>query len=46
VNKLKKIIQSSEIKNYIKDGDTLYITGITLGGYADEAVKEIEKSFF
>jgi len=43
---MKKIIKSSEIKNYIKDGDTLYITGITLGGYADEAVKEIEKSFF
>lgn len=43
---MKGIIQSSEIKNYIKDGDTLYITGITLGGYADEAVQEIEKNFF
>ena len=42
---MKQIIQSSEIKNYVKDGDTLFITGITLGGYADEAVKEIEKSF-
>lgn len=40
-----KIIQSNEIKNYVNDGDTLFITGITLGGYADEAVKEIEKSF-
>lgn len=42
---MKKIIKSSEIHNYVKDGDTLFITGITLGGYADEAVKEIEKSF-
>jgi len=41
-----KVIRSEEIKNYIADEDTLFITGITLGGYADEAVKEIEKSFF
>ena len=43
---MKQIIQSSEIKNYVKDGDTLFITGITLGGYADEAVKESRKAFW
>lgn len=41
-----KLIESNEIEHLVKDGDTLFITGITLGGYADEAVKEIEKSFF
>lgn len=43
---MKKIIKASEISDYIKDGDTLFITGITLGGFAEEAVIEIEKSFF
>lgn len=42
---MKRVIQASQIKNYVKDGATLFITGISLGGYADEAVKEIEKSF-
>ena len=42
---MKKIINSSEICDYIKDGDTLFSTGITLGGFAEEAIIEIEKSF-
>lgn len=42
---MKKIINSSEICNFIKDGDTLFYPGITLGGFAEESVIEIEKSF-
>ena len=40
-----KVISSSEVPKLIKDGDTVLITGITLGGYAEEAILEIEKSF-
>ncbi len=42
---MKKIIQPSEVCQYIKSGDTIYITGLTLGGFAQEAAEEIEKSF-
>lgn len=40
-----KIISSSEVPELIKDGDLVLCTGITLGGYAEEAVLQIEKSF-
>lgn len=40
-----KIIKANELCNYIKDNDTLMITGITLGGFAEEAFVEIGKSF-
>lgn len=42
---MKKLIRSDEICSYIKDGDTIVVTGITLGGFAEEAAIEIEKSF-
>ncbi|HWQ73675.1 MAG TPA: CoA-transferase [Syntrophomonas sp.] len=42
---MKKIIKSDEIHNYIRDGDTVFLTGMTLGGFAEEAIIEIERSF-
>lgn len=40
-----KIIPSSEVPKLIKDGDSVLMTGITLGGFAEESVMELEKSF-
>lgn len=40
-----KIIRSEEVSRLIKDGDTIMYTGITLGGFAEEALVEMEKSF-
>lgn len=42
---MPKIIGSENIMDYIKDGFTIYMTGITLGGFAEEAAIAIEKSF-
>lgn len=42
---MSKIIKSGEIRNYIKSGSTIMVTGITLGGFAEEAAVEIEKCF-
>jgi propionate CoA-transferase len=42
---LMKVIKSSEICSLIKDGDMVFYPGITLGGFAEESVIEIEKSF-
>lgn len=42
---MKKVIQSSDVCKYIQDGDTVVVTGITLGAFAEEAAVEIEKSF-
>jgi propionate CoA-transferase len=42
---MPKIIKSEEISAYIKDGSTIYMTGITLGGFAEEAAISIEKNF-
>ena len=35
---MKRIIQSHEICNIIKDEDVFMITGITLGGFDEEAI--------
>jgi propionate CoA-transferase len=43
---MTKIINSSEVSKLIKDGDTIFTTGITLGGFAEEVIMELEKSFF
>lgn len=40
-----KFIQSSDVPGLIKDGDTVYSTGMMLAGLAEEAFVEIEKSF-
>lgn len=40
-----KVIPSSEVPKLIKDGDSVLMTGITLGGFAEESVMELEKSF-
>lgn len=40
-----KVIKSSDVSKLIKDGDTIMYTGITLGGFAEEALVEMEKSF-
>jgi propionate CoA-transferase len=42
---MAKIVSSEEVVQFIKDGATVYTTGITLGGYAEEVVKAIEKNF-
>lgn len=42
---MKKVITSAEVSSYIKDGATIMMTGITLGGFPEEAFIEIEKSF-
>lgn len=42
---MAKFIDSSEVCNIIKDGDTIFTTGITMGGFAEETVMELEKSF-
>jgi propionate CoA-transferase len=42
---MPKVIRPEEIRDYIEDGVTLYVTGITLGGFAEEAAIAIEKSF-
>ena len=33
-----KVIPSSEVPKLIKDGDSVLMTGITLGGFAEESV--------
>lgn len=40
-----KVIRAEEVSRLIKDGDTIMYTGITLGGFAEEALVELEKSF-
>ena len=40
-----KIIRSDQVSELIHDGDTIMYTGITLGGFAEEALIELEKSF-
>jgi propionate CoA-transferase len=40
-----KLIQSEEICSLLKDGDTIVVTGITLGAFAEEAAVEIERNF-
>lgn len=40
-----KVIASSEVSGLVKDGDSVLMTGITLGGFAEESVMELEKSF-
>lgn len=40
-----KVISSAEIGALVKDSDTIMLTGITLGGFAEEAFLELEKSF-
>jgi len=42
---MKKIIEAHEICQFINDGDTVFATGITLGGFAEEAIIELEKSY-
>ncbi|HEY9593713.1 MAG TPA: CoA-transferase [Spirochaetia bacterium] len=42
---MRGIIKADEVPRYIRDGSTIMVTGITLGGFAEEAVIEIEKSF-
>lgn len=41
-----KVIRAEEVSRLIKDGDTIMYTGITLGGFAEEALVELEKSFW
>ncbi|WP_279202472.1 MULTISPECIES: acyl CoA:acetate/3-ketoacid CoA transferase [Intestinimonas] len=40
-----KIIPSSQVGRLIPDGASVLLTGITLGGYAEEAFLQIERSF-
>ena len=40
-----KIIRSNQVSQLIHDGDTIMYTGITLGGFAEEALIELERSF-
>ena len=40
-----EVIRAEEVSRLIKDGDTIMYTGITLGGFAEEALVELEKSF-
>lgn len=40
-----KLIPSSLVPSLIPDGGTILSTGITLGGFAEEAFMEIERSF-
>lgn len=40
-----KIVKAKELCKIIKDEDTLMITGITLGGFAEEAFVEIGKHY-
>jgi propionate CoA-transferase len=42
---MAKVIKAEDIKDYIKDGSTVYTTGITLGGFAEDIAIAIEKSF-
>ncbi|MEL7568176.1 MAG: CoA-transferase [Dehalobacterium sp.] len=42
---MPQVIRPEEIKDYIKDGSTVYTTGITLGGFAEEIAIAIENSF-
>ncbi|EHQ89501.1 acyl CoA:acetate/3-ketoacid CoA transferase [Desulfosporosinus youngiae] len=42
---MPKVIKSDEVRNYVKDGDTIYTTGFGLGGFAEEAAVGIRKSF-
>lgn len=42
---MPEVIRPEEISNYIKDGSTVYTTGITLGGFAEEVAIAIENSF-
>ena len=41
-----KIIPSSQVGRLIPDGASVLLTGITLGGYAEEAFLQIERSFW
>ena len=38
-----KIIPSSQVGRLIPDGASVLLTGITLGGYAEEAFLQIER---
>lgn len=40
-----KLIPSSQVGDLIKDSSSILLTGITLGGYAEEAFVQIEKHF-
>ena len=40
-----KFIESHEVPSLIRDGDTVYSTGMMLAGLAEEAFYEIEKAF-
>ena len=42
---MKGIINATEIPRFVKNGATIFVTGITMGGFAEEAILEIEKSF-
>jgi propionate CoA-transferase len=42
---MKGIIKAGGICDLIPSGSTIMVTGITLGGFAEEAAVEIEKSF-
>lgn len=42
---MPKVITAEEAIQYIKDGDTIYTPGITLGGFPEEVAMAIEKSF-
>ncbi len=40
-----KFIEAHEVPGLIRDGDTLYCTGMMMAGLAEEAMVEIEKAF-
>ncbi|MDA8441570.1 MAG: acyl CoA:acetate/3-ketoacid CoA transferase [Peptococcaceae bacterium] len=41
---MAKVIRPEEVRNYIKDGNTIYITGFA-SGYAEDVLIAIEQSF-
>ena len=44
-HKVVKFIESKDVPGLIKDGDTIYSTGMMLAGLAEEAFMQIERSF-